>query len=123
MNMVRHNVFGLGEVIRREEVNGFTYLLVRYENGKEIKLSIPFSFETGAVEALGSLKDEVDQAIADKKAKLSAPAPSKIQAAPAKKVPTTFTTSCASATPPSPPFKNTSVKTATAPAAFTVSIT
>ena len=86
--MVRHNVFGLGEVIRREEIGGFIYLWVRYENGKEVKLSIPFSFETGAVEALGSLKDEVDQAIADKKAKLSAPAPSKIQAAPAKKVPT-----------------------------------
>jgi hypothetical protein len=78
MNMVRHNVFGLGEVIRREEINGFTYLWVRYENGNEVKLGIPFSFENGAVEALGSLKDEVDQAIAEKKAKLSAPAPSKI---------------------------------------------
>ena len=68
MNMVRHNVFGLGEVIRREEVNGFTYLSVRYENGKEVKLGIPFSFENGAVEALGSLKDEVDQAIAERQA-------------------------------------------------------
>ena len=85
MNMVRHNVFGLGEVIRREEVNGFTYIWVRYENGREAKLGIPFSFENGAVEALGSLKDEVDQAIAEKKAKLSAPAPSKIPAVPAKK--------------------------------------
>ena len=37
MNMVRHNVFGLGEVIRREEINGFTYLWVRYENGNEVK--------------------------------------------------------------------------------------
>lgn len=88
MNMVRHNVFGLGEVIRREEVNGFTYLWVRYENGNEVKLGIPFSFENGAVEALGSLKDEVDQAIADKKAKLSAPVPSKTSAAPAKKAST-----------------------------------
>ena len=85
MNMVRHNVFGLGEVIRREEINGFTYIWVRYENGREVKLGIPFSFENGAVEALGSLKDEVDQAIAEKKAKLSAPAPSKIPAVPAKK--------------------------------------
>ena len=86
MNMVRHNVFGLGEVIRREEINGFTYLWVRYENGREVKLGIPFSFENGAVEALGSLKDEVDQAIAEKKAKLSAPAPSKIPAVPARKL-------------------------------------
>ena len=90
MNMVRHNVFGLGEVIRREEINGFTYLWVQYENGKEVKLGIPFSFMNGAVEALGSLKDEVDQAIAEKKAKLSAPAPSKIPVAPVKKVPTRY---------------------------------
>ena len=69
MNMVRHNVFGLGKVICREEVNGFTYLLVQYENGKEVKLGIPFSFETGAVEALGTLKDEVDQAIAERRSR------------------------------------------------------
>ena len=85
MEMVHHNVFGLGEVIRREEVNGFTYIWVRYENGKEIKLGIPFSFENGAVEALGSLKDEVEQAIAEKKAKLSTPMSSTAPVAPTKK--------------------------------------
>ena len=85
MNMVRHNVFGLGEVICREEVNGFTYLLVRYENGKEVKLGIPFSFENGAVEALGSLKDEVDQAIAERQARLAATAPAAAPSAPAKR--------------------------------------
>ena len=42
MNMVRHNVFGLGEVIRREEINGFSYIWVRYKNGREVKLGIPF---------------------------------------------------------------------------------
>ena len=84
MNMVRHNVFGLGEVIHREEANGFTYIWVRYENGREVKLGIPFSFESGAVEALGSLKDEVEQAITERLARLattSAAAPS----APAKR--------------------------------------
>lgn len=90
MNMVRHKVFGLGEVIRREEINGFTYLWARYENGKEVKLGLPFSFENGAVEALGSLKDEVDQAIAAKKAKLSAPMPPKAPAVPTKKVPAKY---------------------------------
>jgi hypothetical protein len=85
MNMVRHNVFGLGEVIRREEVNGFTYLWVRYKNGKEVKLGIPFSFENGAVEALGSLKDEVDQAIAERQARLAAPTPAAAPSAPAKR--------------------------------------
>lgn len=84
MNMVRHNVFGLGEVIRREEVNGFTYIWVRYENGREVKLSIPFSFENGVVEALGSLKDEVDQAITERLARL-ATTPSTASSAPAKR--------------------------------------
>ena len=84
MNMVRHNAFGLGEVIRREEVNGFTYIWVRYENGKEAKLGIPFSFENGAVEALGSLKDEVEQAITERLARL-ATTPSAAPSAPAKR--------------------------------------
>jgi hypothetical protein len=85
MYMVRHNTFGLGEVIRREEVNGFTYLWVRYENGKEVKLGIPFSFENGAVEALGSLKDEVDQAIAERQSRLAAPTPAAAPSAPTKR--------------------------------------
>jgi hypothetical protein len=84
MNMVRHNVFGLGEVIRREEVNGFTYIWVRYENGREVKLGIPFSFENGAVEALGSLKDEVEQAITERLARL-ATTPSAAPSAPTKR--------------------------------------
>lgn len=85
MNMVRHNVFGLGEVIRREEVNGFTYIWVRYENGREVKLGIPFSFENGAVEALDSLKDEVEQAIAERQARLAALTPAAAPSAPAKR--------------------------------------
>ena len=86
MNMVRHNVFGLGEVIRREEINGFTYLWVRYENGNEVKLGIPFSFMNGVVEALGSLKDEVDQAIAERQARLAAATtPATAPSAPAKR--------------------------------------
>ena len=84
MHMVRHNVFGLGEVIRREEVNGFTYIWVRYENGREVKLGIPFSFENGAVEALGSLKDEVEQAITERLARL-ATTPSAAPTTPAKR--------------------------------------
>ena len=87
MEMVRHNVFGLGEVIRREEINGFTYLWVQYENGTEAKLGIPYSFSSGAVEALGDLKDEVDRVIAEKMARLAAPVsvPAKKPAAPARK--------------------------------------
>lgn len=75
MNMVRHNVFGLGEVVRREVINGFPYLWVRYENGTESMLGIPYSFTSGAVEALGALKEEVEQVIAEKMARLATPTP------------------------------------------------
>ena len=81
MEMVRHNMFGLGEVVRREVIGGFPYLWVRYENGIESKLGIPYSFSSGAVEALGALKDEVNQVIAEKMARLAAPAPVTVKAA------------------------------------------
>ena len=83
MQMVRHKVFGLGEVLSKEKVGEFTYLKVRYENGQVMQLGIPFSFENGAVEALGTLQDEVNQVIAERTARLAtATAP----AAPTKKV-------------------------------------
>ena len=85
MEMVRHNKFGVGEVIGREVVSGFTFLNVRFENGREMRFGIPQSFDTGALEPLGSLKDEVDQVNAEKMAKLSAPMPSTAPAAPVKK--------------------------------------
>ena len=94
MEMVRHNMFGLGEVIRREVVNGFTYLWVRYNGGKEMKVGIPYSFTSGALEALGALKDEVNQVIAEKMARLAAPAP----AATTKKAPAKHIPSCPTAT-------------------------
>ena len=88
MEMVRHNKFGVGEVIGREVVSGFTFLNVRFEIGKEMKFGIPFSFETGMVEALGELKEEVEKAIAEKKAKLSAPASAAAPAVVAKRTTT-----------------------------------
>ena len=85
MDMVRHNTLGCGEVMSKEVISGFTILNVRFENGKEMKLGIPSSFETGAVEALGDLKDEVDKAIAERKAKLSASVPPRTPTTPVKK--------------------------------------
>lgn len=85
MEMVRHNKFGVGEVVGREVVSGFIFLNVRFENGRGMRFSIPQSFETGALEPLGMLKNEVEQAIAEKKAKLSALAPTSAPAAPTKK--------------------------------------
>ena len=100
MEMVRHNAFGLGEVVRREVIDGFPYLWVRYENGTESKLSIPYSFASGAVEALGALKDEVNQVIAEKMARLAAPAPDPAKAAAAsrKKTSARHIPSCPTAT-------------------------
>lgn len=88
MEMVRHNVLGLGEVVRREVIDGFTYIWVRYENGTEMKLAIPYSFTAGAVEALGELKDEVDGVIAEKMEKLSASTSSKTPTTPKTPAPT-----------------------------------
>ena len=67
MQTVIHKKFGVGEVINKEVKESGTYITVRFSNGKEMLMAIPFSFEIGSVEAAGSLKEEVDKAIADKK--------------------------------------------------------
>lgn len=85
MEQVRHKTLGIGEVVRKEVINGFTILHVRFEDGKEMPVAFPKSFETGAFEALGDLKEELEQIIARKKAKLSAPAASETSETPAKK--------------------------------------
>jgi hypothetical protein len=72
MDMVRHNTLGIGQVISKDIIGNFTCLNVRFEDGKEMRFAVPQSFETGALEALGSLKDEVDRAIVAKKARLAA---------------------------------------------------
>jgi hypothetical protein len=43
--------------------------MVRFSCGKEMLMAIPESFKKEGIEAIGSLKEEVDKAIADKKAK------------------------------------------------------
>jgi len=85
MEQVRHKTLGLGEVVRKEVIGGFTFLHVRFADGKEMPFALPQSFETGALEALGGLREEVEQIIARKKAKLSAPAASETSETPAKK--------------------------------------
>ena len=69
MQTVLHKKYGIGEVISKEVNENGTYIKARFSNGKEILLAIPRSFEMGVVEAVGSLKEEVDQAIADKNAR------------------------------------------------------
>ena len=70
MQTIKHRIFGTGEVIRRENKENGTYLTVRFANGNEMKLGIPGSFETEHITAEGSLKDEVDAAIATKRASI-----------------------------------------------------
>lgn len=69
MQTVKHKMFGLGEVISREEKENGTYITVRFENGKEMRCAIPESFTLGIIVAEGDLKNEVDVAIAGKKAR------------------------------------------------------
>ncbi len=67
--MVKHKMFGMGKVINKEVVGDYTYITARFDTGKELRFVIPASFEIGAVEAIGTLKDEVEQAIADREAR------------------------------------------------------
>ncbi len=67
MNTVKHKAFGIGEVVGREVKENSTNITVRFDNGKEMRFSIPQSFETGILEAEGSLKDEIDAEIALRK--------------------------------------------------------
>ena len=69
MQTVNHKKFGIGEVINKEVKENGAYVTVRFSCGKEMLMAIPESFENKGIEALGSLKEEVDKAIADKKVK------------------------------------------------------
>ena len=70
MQTVIHKKYGFGEVVGKEVKEGGTYITVRFSCGKEMLMAIPESFEKEGIEALGTLKDEVDKAIADKKEKI-----------------------------------------------------
>jgi hypothetical protein len=69
MQTVKHKMFGIGEVINREVKDNRMYITVEFENGKEMRFAIPDSFTLGIMDAEGNLKDEVDAAIAEKKAR------------------------------------------------------
>ena len=68
MQTVNHKIYGVGEVINRERREIGAYITVRFKNEKEIRLAIPESFEIGVESAEGDLKDDVEAAIATKKA-------------------------------------------------------
>lgn len=86
MNVIKHKIFGLGEIVSKDVIDGRTYITAKFDTSKELRLAVPESFQTGAVEALGSLKDEVDRAIAEKYARLAAvTAPTAAPSAPPKR--------------------------------------
>lgn len=68
MDMVKSKVFGMGKVINKEVNEKGTYLTVEFESGRQGVFGVPGSFLTGALEAEGSFKEEVDKAIAERKA-------------------------------------------------------
>ncbi len=72
MQKVNHNIYGVGEVIARESNENGTYITARFGDGKEMRFAIPDSFTLGIMVAEGSLKDEVDAAIAEKNARRAA---------------------------------------------------
>ena len=71
MQTVNHKIYGVGEVISKEATGDGSYITVKFESGKEARFSIPNSFTLGIMVAEGSLKDEVEVAIAEKKVSTS----------------------------------------------------
>ena len=69
MQTVNHKIYGVGEVINKETTEGGIYITVKFESGKEARFSIPDSFTLGIMVANGDLKEEVDAAVAEKKAR------------------------------------------------------
>ena len=72
MQTVNHKIYGVGEVINKETTENSSYITVKFESGKEARFSIPDSFTLGIMEANGDLKDEVDAAISEKRAREAA---------------------------------------------------
>ena len=72
MQTVTHKIYGVGEVINKETTGNGSYITVKFESGKEARFSIPDSFTIGVMVANGDLKDEVNSAIAEKKAREAA---------------------------------------------------
>ena len=68
MQTVTHKIYGVGEVINKKTTENGSYITVKFESGKEARFSIPDSFTLGVMVANGDLKDEVEAAIATKKA-------------------------------------------------------
>lgn len=67
MQKVKHNVFGIGEIVTKEIRDNEIYLTVRFSDGSEKKFSSK-SFEIGVVHASNDLKKEIEGVIIRKKA-------------------------------------------------------
>ena len=72
MQQVKHNIFGVGEVIAKTPNGDNIGISVRFANGEVKNFGIPDSFMLGMMQAEGDLKDEVEQAIAERKLRSTA---------------------------------------------------
>jgi hypothetical protein len=81
METIKHKLFGEGTIIAQEKQEIGSYITVRFESGSESRFAIPESFETGMIIAEGSLKDEVDAAIADRNERTRVALASRVEAA------------------------------------------
>ncbi len=78
MDKVHHKQLGTGEVISKDVIDNYTYIMARFHDGTERRFCIPLAFEKGILTAEGSLQEEVEKAIEEKKArscKIAAAAP------------------------------------------------
>ena len=64
MERIVHRLFGEGTVVAREQKGQDCCLTVRFESsGREMRILLPDSFETGLMRAEGALNEEVNAAI------------------------------------------------------------
>lgn len=68
MGVIKHKMFGVGEVVSRENKENGSYITVTFKNGRTMKFAIPKSFETGLLVAEEALQEEVNEAISKKNA-------------------------------------------------------
>ena len=67
MQVVKHKVFGVGEVIEKNETANGSYITVRFIDSEQKTFAIPLSFAKGILTVEGDLKDEVDASLAKMK--------------------------------------------------------
>ena len=72
-----HKTLGIGQIINKETTGNYCYITAHFNNGQDMRFSVPESFRLGIITADEALQEEVSQAIDAQKARLIASRPAK----------------------------------------------